>query len=116
MFLHPARGHCPRQVAAERSGPKIVDKLISTCLAEQVAIDRPELETWLADSGWEKVAVTSIAERFFADSEWLANRLAVSASLPLSRRPLLDLLAAPAGPLSSHPARRSTLSACRSAT
>ena len=30
------------------------DELISTCLAEQVAIDRPEFERWLADSGWEK--------------------------------------------------------------
>ena len=28
------------------------DELISTCLAEQVAIDRPEFEKWLTDSGW----------------------------------------------------------------
>jgi hypothetical protein len=55
------------------------DELISTCLGEQIAIDRSELETWLADSGWEKSAVRSIADRFFADSEWLAKRLAVSA-------------------------------------
>ena len=54
------------------------DELISSCLAEQVAIDRTELETWLADSGWRQAAVTSIAERFFADSEWLAKRLAVA--------------------------------------
>jgi hypothetical protein len=55
------------------------DELISTCLTEQIAIDRPELKKWLADSGWEKTAVTSIADRFFADSEWLAKRLAVAA-------------------------------------
>ena len=48
--------------------------------AEQIAIDRAELEKWLADSGWEKTAATSIADRFFGDSEWLAKRLAVSAS------------------------------------
>jgi hypothetical protein len=54
------------------------DELVSSCLAEQVAIDRPELETWLADSGWQQAAVTSIADRFFADSEWLAKRLAVT--------------------------------------
>ena len=53
--------------------------LISTCLAEQVAIDRPELEKWLIDSGWEKAVVASIADRFFADSEWMAKRLALSA-------------------------------------
>lgn len=56
------------------------DELISACLAEQIAIDRHELEKWLADSGWEKPVVSSIAERFFADSDWLAKRLAVSAS------------------------------------
>jgi hypothetical protein len=54
------------------------DELISSCLADQVAIDRTELETWLADSGWKQAAVTSIADRFFADSEWLAKRLAVA--------------------------------------
>ncbi len=56
------------------------DELISTCLAEQVAIDRPEFEKWLTDSGWKKTAVTSIVNRFFADSEWLAKHLAMSAS------------------------------------
>ncbi len=55
------------------------DELISACLAEQIAIDRAELEKWLADTGWEKTTVPSIADRFFADSEWLARRLAVSA-------------------------------------
>jgi hypothetical protein len=54
------------------------DELISTCLAEQVAIDRVELERWLAESGWSQVAVVSIAERFFTDSETLAKRLAVA--------------------------------------
>jgi hypothetical protein len=55
------------------------DELISVGLAEQVAIDRAELVRWLADSGWEQEAGTAIAERFFADSEWLARRLAVMA-------------------------------------
>jgi len=54
------------------------DELISSCLAEQVAIERTELERWLADSGWKQQAVTSIADRFFTDSDWLAKRLAVS--------------------------------------
>ena len=45
----------------------------------EVAIDRAELGRWLADSGWEQEAVTALAERFFADSEWLARRLAVMA-------------------------------------
>ena len=34
---------------------------------------------WLADSGWEQAAVTPIVERFFADSQWLAKRLEVTA-------------------------------------
>jgi len=55
------------------------DELVSGCLAEQVAIDRAELGRWLADSGWEQEAVTALADRFFADSEWLAKRLAVMA-------------------------------------
>ncbi len=55
------------------------DELISTCLEEQIAIDRSELEKWLADSGWPTTTVTAIADRFYADSEWLAKRLAVSA-------------------------------------
>ena len=54
------------------------DELISSCLAEHVAIDRTELERWLADSGWEQAAVTSIADRFFADSERLAKWLALT--------------------------------------
>lgn len=53
------------------------DELVSGCLAEQVAIDRAELGRWLADSGWERKTVTALADRFFADSEWLAKRLAV---------------------------------------
>ncbi|HEY5314107.1 MAG TPA: hypothetical protein VIK18_16365 [Pirellulales bacterium] len=55
------------------------DDLIASCLAEHVAVNRAELENWLADSGWEQAAVTPIAERFFADSERLAKRLAVTA-------------------------------------
>ncbi len=58
---------------------KMWDELVSGCLAEQVAIDRAELGRWLADSGWEQEAVTPIANRFFADSAWLAKRLAVTA-------------------------------------
>jgi hypothetical protein len=54
------------------------DELISNCLAEHVAIDRIELEEWLADSGWKQEAVPSIVERFFSDSEWFAKRLAVT--------------------------------------
>lgn len=55
------------------------DELISVSLAEQVAIDRAELGRWLADSGWDQKAVTALADRFYADSEWLAKRLAVVA-------------------------------------
>ncbi|WP_406695251.1 hypothetical protein V5E97_29870 [Singulisphaera sp. Ch08] len=55
------------------------DELVSVCLAEQVAIDRAELGRWLADSGWKQEVVTALADRFFADSEWLAKRLAVMA-------------------------------------
>jgi hypothetical protein len=54
------------------------DELIASCLAEQVAIDRAELEKWLADSGWEQAAVRPVAEEFFADSDSLAKRLAVT--------------------------------------
>ena len=55
------------------------DELVSGCLAEQVGIDRAELGQWLADSGWEPEAATALADRFFADSQWLAKRLAVMA-------------------------------------
>ena len=55
------------------------DELVSGCLAEQVAIDRADLRRWLADSGWGQEAATALADRFFADSEWLAKRLAVMA-------------------------------------
>jgi hypothetical protein len=55
------------------------DELISSCLAERAAIDRAELEKWLAESGWEQAAVVPIVERFFADSDWLAKRRAVTA-------------------------------------
>jgi len=55
------------------------DELVSGCLAEQVAIDRDELHVWLKDSGWEREAASALVDRFFADSEWLAKRLAVMA-------------------------------------
>jgi len=55
------------------------DELVSTGLAEQVAIDRAELHQWLEDSGWEPEAAAALADRLFADSEWLARRLAVMA-------------------------------------
>ncbi len=55
------------------------DELISTGLAEQAAIDRAELVRWLADSGWEPEAAMALADRLFADSRWLAKRLAVMA-------------------------------------
>ncbi len=53
------------------------DELVSGCLAEQVAIDREELRRWLEDSGWEREAAAALDDRFFADSERLARRLAV---------------------------------------
>ncbi|HVA50936.1 MAG TPA: hypothetical protein VNH11_31630 [Pirellulales bacterium] len=49
------------------------DDLVSGCLAEQVAINRGDLEKWLADSGWEPEAVAQIADQFFADSRRLAK-------------------------------------------
>jgi hypothetical protein len=55
------------------------DELVSFCLAEQVGFDRDELGRWLADSGWEQEAVPALVDRLFADSEWLARRLAVMA-------------------------------------
>jgi hypothetical protein len=55
------------------------DELVSVCLAEQVALDRAELCRWFVDSGWEQEEVTALAGRFFADSDWLAKRLAVLA-------------------------------------
>jgi hypothetical protein len=55
------------------------DELVSTGLAEQVAIDRAELGGWLADSGWEQEAATALTDRLFADARWLAKRLAVMA-------------------------------------
>jgi hypothetical protein len=70
-----ADGEWPLADQAQR----IWEELVSGCLAEQVAIDRAELGRWLADSGWKQEAVTPIADRFFADSEWLAKRLAVAA-------------------------------------
>jgi hypothetical protein len=56
------------------------DELVSGCLAEQVAIDRPELRQWLADSGWEQEAAAALADKFFADSKLVAKRLASMAT------------------------------------
>jgi hypothetical protein len=55
------------------------DELISTGLAEHVGIDRGELRQWLEDSGWGPEAVATLVDRFYADAEWLARRLAVLA-------------------------------------
>jgi hypothetical protein len=55
------------------------DELVSTCLAEGVAIDRAELRQWLEDSGWGPEAAAALSNLFFDDSEWLAKRLAVIA-------------------------------------
>lgn len=55
------------------------DELVSCCLSEHVAIDRGELARWLEDSGWGPGDAEAITDRFFADSEWLAKRLAVAA-------------------------------------
>jgi hypothetical protein len=74
-FADTADGQWPLSEQAQR----LWDELISSCLGEQVAIDRAELARWLADSGWEQAAVTPMADRFFADSEWLAKRLEVTA-------------------------------------
>ncbi len=74
-FADTADGEWPLRDRAQ----SLWDELVSCCLAAQVAIDRAELARWLADSGWEQDAVTALADRFFADSEWLAKRLAVMA-------------------------------------
>ncbi len=58
---------------------RLWEDLVSTGLAEQAAIDRAELARWLMDSGWEKDAAVALADRLFADFEWLARRLAVMA-------------------------------------
>lgn len=55
------------------------DELVSTCLAEEVAIDRTELFQWLEDSGWSREAAAALSTLFFDDSEWLARRLAAIA-------------------------------------
>jgi hypothetical protein len=74
-FADTADGEWPLTDRAQQ----LWDELVSGCLAEQVAIDRAELRRWLADSGREQEAVTALADRFFADSEWLSKRLAVMA-------------------------------------
>jgi hypothetical protein len=75
-FADTAEGAWPFRDRAQ----EVWDELVSCCLAEQTAIDRTELTKWLTDSGWEDGAAETIAERFFADSDWLARRLAVAAS------------------------------------
>lgn len=70
-----ADGEWPLSHHAQRAW----DELVSCCLFEQVALDRTELTKWLADNGWEQRTAESIAERFFADSEWLAKRLEAAA-------------------------------------
>ncbi len=74
-FADTADGEWPLTDGAQR----LWDELVAGCLAEQVAIDRYELVQWLADSGWGQEAVAAVADRFFADSEWLAKRLAITA-------------------------------------
>lgn len=54
------------------------EELISGCLADQVAIDRDELANWLAHSGWDQKDIALIVNQFFADSELLAKRLAIT--------------------------------------
>jgi hypothetical protein len=70
-----ADGEFPLTDQAQR----LWDELISTGLAEHIGIDRSELRQWLEDSGWEPEAATALTDRLFADSEWLARRLAVMA-------------------------------------
>jgi hypothetical protein len=55
---------------------ELLDDLISTGLAEHIAIDRAEWLRWLEDNGWEPEAAAALADRFYADSRWLAKRLA----------------------------------------
>jgi hypothetical protein len=54
------------------------DDLISMSLAEHIALDRTEFQRWATDSGWSAPAASELVERFFADSLWLAKRLAVA--------------------------------------
>jgi hypothetical protein len=75
-FADTADGEWPLGEQAQN----LWDELISTCLAEQVAFNRTELATWLADSGWEQKSVTPLVDWLFKDSEWFAKRLAVTAS------------------------------------
>jgi hypothetical protein len=75
QFADTADGEWPLTDRAQA----LWDELISVCLAEQVAIDRAELVRWLAESGWEQETAPALADRLFADSEWLAKRLAVMA-------------------------------------
>ncbi len=71
QFADAADGRWPLREHEQR----LWDELISTCLTEQVGIDRGELKQWLADSGWHQRDIPAIVDRFYADSEWLAKRL-----------------------------------------
>lgn len=52
------------------------EEVISFGLEEQIALDRNDFIRWLADSGWEPAAAPAIAHKLFADSRWVAERLA----------------------------------------
>lgn len=73
-FADTADGEWPLTGHAQ----EVWDELVSGCLVEQVAIDRAELANWQADSGWDQKAVQPIVDQFFADSEWLAKRQAIT--------------------------------------
>jgi hypothetical protein len=75
-FADQADGEWPLTEQAQVSW----DELVSGCLTEHVAIDRDELRDWFKDSGWERQAASALVDRFFADSGWLAKRMAVMAT------------------------------------
>lgn len=52
------------------------DELVTCCLVEQSAVDRDELSRWFGESGWDPPVAIALTDRFFADSNVLAKRLA----------------------------------------
>ena len=90
-FADTADGEWPLTNQAEG----LWDELVSGCLTEQVAIDRAELSQWLEHSGWDRDAATALTDRFFADSEWLAKRLAVDAAMTSLAQAAADLTQTP---------------------